>query len=48
MGTPHVNKQIRRLTAIFKWAAGQELISISVFQSLKAVEIPQTRSNDGA
>lgn len=35
---PHVNKQIRRLAAIFKWAAGQELISISVFQSLKAVE----------
>ena len=35
---PHVNKQVHRLCAMFKWAAGQEMIPISVYQGLKAVE----------
>jgi integrase len=33
-----VNKQIGRLKRIFKWAVGQELIPVSVFQSLGCVE----------
>lgn len=34
----HINKQIHRIGAIFKWAAGQELLPITVYQSLKSVE----------
>jgi len=35
---PNVNKQVHRLCSIFKWAAGQEMIPISVYHQLKAVE----------
>lgn len=35
---PTVNKQVHRLCFIFKWAAGQEMIPISVYQQLKAIE----------
>jgi len=35
---PHVNKQVQRLCTMFRWAAGQEMIPITVYQGLKAVE----------
>ncbi|MCC7406675.1 MAG: site-specific integrase [Phycisphaeraceae bacterium] len=35
---PTINKQVQRICAIFKWAAGQELIPVSIYEQLKAVE----------
>jgi len=34
----HINRQIGRARRVFKWAAGEELIPISVYQSLLAVD----------
>lgn len=33
-----VNKQTNRICAIFKWAAGQELVPVTVYQQLKTIE----------
>lgn len=33
-----INRQVQRIAAIFRWAAGQELLPITVFQTLKAIE----------
>jgi integrase len=34
----HVNRQVNRLRHVFKWAAGRELVSASVYHALQAVE----------
>lgn len=34
----HINKQVRRLAHVFRWAAGEELISASVPESLRQVD----------
>lgn len=34
----YINRQVQRLCAMFKWAAGQELLPATVFQQLKMVE----------
>jgi len=33
-----VNKQIHRITAMFKWAASREILPVSVYQCLKTLE----------
>ena len=33
-----VNKQTQRIASVFKWAASQELIPVTVFQALKTIE----------
>lgn len=33
-----INQQIHRVAAIFKWAAGNELLPIAAYQALKAIE----------
>jgi hypothetical protein len=35
---PHVNKQVHRICAMFKWAAGQELLPVSIYHQLKTLE----------
>ncbi|NOX57996.1 MAG: tyrosine-type recombinase/integrase [Planctomycetes bacterium] len=35
---PHINRQVHRLGAMFKWAAGHEMMPISVYHQLKSIE----------
>ncbi len=35
---PYINKQIHRVCAMFKWAAGNELLPVTVYQALKTIE----------
>ena len=33
-----VNKRVRRIVQMFRWAVGEELVPVTVYQALKAVE----------
>jgi integrase len=35
---PHINKQVHRIGAMFKWAASHELLPVTVYQQLKTME----------
>ncbi len=35
---PFINRQVQRIVALFKWAAAEEMIPVSVYQQLKTLE----------